>query len=381
MRSITSQVLMMGLLAERREEAERDTPGKGPGKRAPLLLEETGRYLASLAGDTRRSAHTLSGISNSLGSLARFMLARTGKTVLGLRITDCSEAMILDWLRHEMENAGNSPRTRNLKLCHVRDFLLFTCTDHPLHAGLYIKAARIAPLKGTIPLKCVLSDSQVVAMAKAAAAMNKGQRNAAMLLLMAETGMRVGEVVALTVGCLDLTGGRPLARVVGKGRKWRAIPLNNPTADIMRAYAASHHPDPQDGDPFFYSMRGGRPAPLTTRMVQGIIRDCAAMAREEDPTIPAGVTPHALRRSKATKLFQGGTPIELVAALLGHCSPDTTAQYYARPSDAQLRSEMEKGETLREWDGPMGGEGEDEGALRRRAAELIRRSGIRVGEA
>ena len=217
MRSISSQILMMGLLAERREEAEKSLPKGRRRQKAPLLLEETGRYLRALSGDTRWSAHTIASISNSLGGLARFMLARTGKSVLELRITDCTEEVILDWLREEVERAGNSARTRNLKLCHARDFLLFTCTDHPLHADPYIKVARIAPMKPEIPLKCLLSDQQLVAMARVAASMNKGLRNASMLALMAETGMRVGEVVAASVGNLDLTEGRPLIKAFGKG--------------------------------------------------------------------------------------------------------------------------------------------------------------------
>ena len=380
MRSISSQILMMGLLAERREEAEKSLPKGRRRQKAPLLLEETGRYLRALSGDTRWSAHTIASISNSLGGLARFMLARTGKSVLELRITDCTEEVILDWLREEVERAGNSARTRNLKLCHARDFLLFTCTDHPLHADPYIKVARIAPMKPEIPLKCLLSDQQLVAMARVAASMNKGLRNASMLALMAETGMRVGEVVAASVGNLDLTEGRPLIKAFGKGSKWRAIPLSEAAAKIMRGYMAEHHPDPEPKAPLFYSMRGGAKAPLTTRRVEGIISECAAMARKSDATIPEKVTPHALRRSKATMLYRSGVPIELVAALLGHSSPDTTAQYYARPSDGQMRSILEKGETLREWEGPGTVPREEEGALKRRARALIRKSGIRVGE-
>ena len=67
------------------------------------------------------------------------------------------------------------------------------------------------------------------------------------------------------------------------------------------------------------------------------------MVRIERPDIPASVYPHMLRRSRASGLYRDGVPIEMVAAILGHESSETT-KIYAIPSVEQLREAIEKGQ-------------------------------------
>ena len=67
-----------------------------------------------------------------------------------------------------------------------------------------------------------------------------------------------------------------------------------------------------------------------------------AMVREAGQNMPP-IHPHFLCRSRASNLYQNGTPIEVVSRFLGHSSVETTRDHYAYPSLEQMRTAMEAG--------------------------------------
>lgn len=143
--------------------------------------------------------------------------------------------------------------------------------------------------------------------------------------LMVATGVRVGELTALTFGDADIVGGS--IRVLGKGRRERVVYL--PTGSLLSSLAdyvaerAAALTDPLIANRFGQA--------LTTAALRDRIGRAARRAG-----IERHVTPHMLRHTCATQLLDAGVDIRMVQRLLGHASI-TTTEIYTHVSDISLR--------------------------------------------
>jgi len=156
------------------------------------------------------------------------------------------------------------------------------------------------------------------------AARGKGPRelrDRAVLETLYATGMRVGELVALTPYDVD-TEDKTVHIVLGKGRRGRMVPLTMSAAHAIDAYLIDGRPQLAKGKTarvLFLSNRGGRLYDSTTN---DIIHHYAAKAG-----IKKRVTCHTFRHSIATHLLKGRADIRQIQVLLGHRSLQTTERY------------------------------------------------------
>jgi integrase/recombinase XerC len=156
-------------------------------------------------------------------------------------------------------------------------------------------------------------------------------RDSAMLEVLYAGAMRVSELCGLNVSDIDTD--RRVARVLGKGRKERTVPLGEPALRAVARYLAARSAllGPKSGDALFLGARGGRVDPRVVRaVVARATRDIAG---------PVG--PHALRHSAATHLLEGGADLRSVQEMLGHATLATT-QIYTHVSVERLRSTYEQ---------------------------------------
>jgi len=156
-----------------------------------------------------------------------------------------------------------------------------------------------------------------------------GLRDRAILELLYGAGVRVGELVSLNTGSLDLP--RREARVLGKGSKERIVMMGEPARLALRCYLSESRPTlvtDSSRSALFLNRNGGR---LSTVSVSKLLHKYAARAG-----IGKNVTPHMLRHSFATHLLDGGADLRSVQELLGHENLVTT-QIYTHVSQNQLR--------------------------------------------
>lgn len=351
MRALYKHREYINLLRERQEIEKLSSPGKRSKSPKHLFIDLVEKFLNSLKLHAKRSEATVSSITSSLASFAEYMLHEQQIDIKSFFVAECTASRIRQWLEYELDVRGNSIRTRNLKLAHIRHFMRYVCDENftlqygDILSGIY----KIPVLRPVQKEKECLSKEQFIAIEKVARSMNKGYRNCVMLLLLYETAIRANELISLRVKSIDLRESNPTVLIEGKNKKNRAVPLNNETADIMRRYMNNMHLNSDKDDPLFYSYKKCKKEPLTTRMLRYIIVECGKTARIEDPTIPEIVHPHMFRRSRATSLYQNNTPIELIASMLGHSNSDTTAKYYAKPSNEQIRDIMKKSSLNDGW--------------------------------
>ncbi|MDO4500700.1 MAG: tyrosine-type recombinase/integrase [Erysipelotrichaceae bacterium] len=156
------------------------------------------------------------------------------------------------------------------------------------------------------------------------------KRDYAILYLLLNTGLRVSECVGLDVK--DINFNENSIKVYRKGKKENILYFDDDLADILLDYLHNERDNYTETDKeqaFFLSTRKTR---LSTRSVQQLVEKYAGIAVSNK-----NITPHKLRSTYGTALYNQTGDIRLVADVLGHSSVNTTAKYYAAVEDANRR--------------------------------------------
>ena len=145
-------------------------------------------------------------------------------------------------------------------------------------------------------------------------------RNKAMLELMYSSGLRVSELINLTVNDVDLKNS--LVRIFGKGSKERIVPLNDYATEALNNYILYHRPKlfkQKENNYLFLNNHGNQ----MTR--QGFFKTLKKITKEKG--IKSELSPHTLRHSFATHLLKYGADLRSIQELLGHSDISTTQIY------------------------------------------------------
>ncbi len=147
----------------------------------------------------------------------------------------------------------------------------------------------------------------------------RSDRDRAIAGLMLFSGLRSAEVLALQVRDVDIP--RRWVRVVGKGDKERAVPLDVDVAGLVQTYLLAERPESASTTLFLVAKGSHRGQPLTPAGLRTVFRYHRAVAG-----VPAG-NPHALRHSFGTALAEAGVDLAVLQALMGHDRVDSSAAY------------------------------------------------------
>lgn len=161
-----------------------------------------------------------------------------------------------------------------------------------------------------------------------------GLRDRTLLEVMYATGLRVSELVNLTLDELHLEMG--LIQPLGKGDKERIIPIGEVAIDWLNQYLATARGQllKDQSSPYVFLNAHGR---QLTR--QGVWKNLKALVRQAG--ITKNVTPHTLRHSFATHILENGADLRVVQELLGHADISTT-QIYTHISQKRLTEVYQK---------------------------------------
>jgi integrase/recombinase XerD len=169
-------------------------------------------------------------------------------------------------------------------------------------------------------------------------------RDRVLFRLIFETGLRVGEALALYVEDIDLTSDDEHIRVLGKGGRWRTVLLDDRgLVKQLRSYLK------QTGykhGPLFRAEKNGR---------GGLLRYQSVQERWANYCAEAGIecTLHQLRHTHATELVNDGVSLTTIRKRLGHKNLQTTLRY-AEQSDATADAELRAWRRRRERQGRHG---------------------------
>jgi integrase/recombinase XerD len=239
-------------------------------------------------------------------------------------------AITLEDLQHflaDLEKQGVGPRSRARKLSSIRQFFRFLLregqTDHnPLE---WLNSPKLP--KGLPKVLGLEEVDRLLATPDPATPL--GQRDDAMLELLYATGLRVSELVGLTLPQLDLRRG--VVRVQGKGSKERLVPMVFRAVEKLQLYLQHIRPVLLKGqkNQRLFLNRSGKGLSR-----QGFWKILKGYARQAG--LPPHLSPHTLRHSFATHLLWQGADLRALQLLLGHADISTT-QIYTHLHTARLQ--------------------------------------------
>ena len=239
--------------------------------------------------------------------------------------------------RQHMVAAGRRPATVNRRLDALRRLCRWARGTGVVDADV---AGNVRPMRTERNQQPVgLTDIEIHALLRAAGASSHGlaARNYALVQLMLQAGLRVGEVAALEVADITMNDRSGSVRIRhGKGLKAREVPLNATARRALKPFLEGRPTPPKKTDaPLFVSSRD---TAMPVRTIQAVVANLARRARLKRVAVSA----HTLRHTFALGYLRDnpGKLVEL-ASLLGHDSLDTTA-VYTRPSRDDLAADLER---------------------------------------
>ncbi len=279
------------------------------------------QFLQHLVVERGLAPLTVEAYAHDLTGLAAFLRAAGQAQWSAVTLED------LQGYLGDLEQQGVGPRSRARKLSAVRQFFRFllreNLTDHnPLE---WLDSPKLP--KG---LPKVLGLEEVERLLAAPDPTTPlGQRDDAMLELLYATGLRVSELVGLTVPQLDLRRG--VVRVLGKGAKERLVPMVFQAVEKIQLYLQHIRPvllKNQRSQRLFLNRSG------TGLSRQGFWKILKGYARQAG--LPPHLSPHTLRHSFATHLLWQGADLRALQLMLGHADISTT-QIYTHLHTARLQ--------------------------------------------
>lgn len=284
---------------------------------APLIE----RFLDALWLEHGLSDNTLAAYRSDLECLSAALGAA------GTGLGGCTRADLLGYI-HARAAEGAKPRTTARLVSSIRRLFRWMVREHLVSED---PSARIeAPRLGQ-RLPGSLSEGEVEALLRVPDVGDTlGLRDRAMLELLYATGLRVSELVGLSLSQINLQVG--LVRIMGKGSKERLVPVGEEALDWLGRYLSEGRPHlvrGQPSDALFPTRRGEA---MTRQAFWQLIKRYALQAGIEHH-----LSPHTLRHAFATHLINHGADLRSVQMLLGHSSLSTT-QIYTHVARERLKA-------------------------------------------
>lgn len=255
---------------------------------------------------------------NSLASYRRDLsqfagwLHGQGSTLVG-----CDRIRLFDYLAH-LHQRGLSARSVSRQLSALRGFYRWAVRER--HVGedptLLVERPKVGK-----PLPKTLSEADVEALLAAPDTETAlGLRDRTMLEVLYAAGLRVSELVTLTLSQVNLRQG--LVRIIGKGNKERLVPVGEEALGWLQRYLRDARPvllGHTQSEVLFPSQRARE---MTRQTFWHRLRQIAVVAGVQKP-----LSPHTLRHAFATHLLNHGADLRVVQLLLGHSDLSTTQIY------------------------------------------------------
>jgi integrase/recombinase XerD len=291
-----------------------------------LISSELERFTTALWLERGLSDNTREAYSRDVQGLNAWLLDQSRGDAL-----TASESDVQAYLGARLSR-GSSHRSISRLLSSLRSFYQYLVREGDLSSDPTQHLDRPKPSR---PLPKSLSESEVDQLLHAPdTSVVVEHRDLAMLEVLYASGLRVSELVGLTLPQLSLNQG--VVRVFGKGGKERLVPLGEAAIETVTDYLGSTRQAllrDRQSDVLFPSNRGK----VMTRQTFWYRIKIYAKRSGIDPNL----SPHTLRHAFATHLINHGADLRVVQMLLGH-SDLTTTQIYTHVARSRMQALHEK---------------------------------------
>ena len=297
---------------------------------APLITGFLREHMPQTRG---MSPHSCEAYAHSFRLLFTFAAQHLHTRPSRLELEQIDANMVLAFLGHIERERGNSAATRNVRLAAIKAFMRYVELKHPC---ALMQIAQINAIPGKrhdqrLIRPLAMAEVQSILDAPDLGA-RSGVRDRAMLHLCFAAGLRVSELVGLTVQSLNLRD--PSILVFGKGRRERSLPLWKETTRDVRAWLAVR--GEVRAPELFVNAQG---TAMTRAGFEYILEKHARTAALKCPSLVGrSLSPHLLRHSCAVLMLQATHDIRKVALWLGHADIRTTEIYLRMDATEKLEA-------------------------------------------
>lgn len=287
----------------------------------PSPFDGVEAFLFYLKAEQRASPHTVETYERYLKRWATY-LSESGRSSLD----DTEEEDLYGFLDRLFREDKMAPRSLALILAAIRSLYRYA-----VYEGWVVANPAEEIRRGRIPrdIPSYLTEEEADLVLNQFNGQDPvSQRNRTLLEVMYGCGLRVSECVTMTLEQLRLD--ERLLVVVGKGQKYRLVPIGTQATAWLGVYLEEGRPQllkQRKSERLFVSRKSGS---ITRQAVFMIVKEAVKRAGLD----PRLYSPHSLRHSFATHLLTNGADLRAVQMLLGHSDISTTEIYTHIPGDA-----------------------------------------------
>lgn len=275
------------------------------------------KFLTFLFYERGYSTNTLSSYKLDLVELSEFISEK------GHSLITATKELIVEFI-NRLSEKGLSNNSIIRKLASIRTFYKYLLSEGIIEEDL---VSFLDTPKKEKKIPKVLFEEQINLLLEQPLLKEKRYaRERAILELLYSCGLRVSEIVNLTLNDINLTEG--FIRVKGKGNKERIVPLGSKAISAIKEYLSQRR-NIKEKRLFLNNRNKG----LSRQSIWIIVKQFAK-------NVGLDISPHTLRHSFATHLLDNGADLRAVQELLGHSSISTT-QIYTHVSTKRLKEEFQ----------------------------------------
>jgi len=308
-------------------------------QKQPKLLKDFFIYLTAIKGKSRRTREEYEydltlffkfhlAVQQDLPTDQLDHLSLDALTIEDIRAVTLEDMYL--FLEYCEEVRGNSAATRARKVATLKSFFKYLKTrkhlidENPAEDLESPKISKKQPVYLKVPeaqqfLEHIPSKTHYY-------------RDLCMMTFLLNMGLRVTELCRLSLNDIE---GRSI-RVVGKGDKERIVYMNDRCIEVLKLYLDNErekNAEKSTNDALFLSQKGNR---LTRQRLAKIVKQI----NEASKLQKTNLTPHKLRHTSATMMYQNGADIRSLQQILGHSNISTT-QIYTHVEDEMIKQVFE----------------------------------------
>lgn len=287
-----------------------------------------------IIGECNYSVNTKASYSTTFYLLLKFMSEEKNIRPNKIEIESITKEVVIQFLDWLETDRSVSIQTRNQRLACIKSFCKYVQTNEP---DLFESCSQILSIKNKkVPNKMIsyFSEDEIKMMINY---LNKCKdlKKLTMICVLYETGARVSEFINIKLEDLNLSDNASIT-LYGKGNKTRIVPISQELVKLINKHLKEAYINYGD-DYLFYSNYKKK---YNRKSINYLIDNLIEKLREIYPgNFKGNYHPHSFRHTKATHLYNSGTPLLYVKDFLGH-SIITSTEIYATPDSKKQREEI-----------------------------------------